>query len=266
MKTTRRVVALFVMFVVVCCLVMLPNVIVANATGLEDNLGSQSSSSNGDLFGDLKNQDIGESGDIGDILSGYQTMTTEQFSQASVWAAPVTNIIGYLMGILIVLTCTFVGLITALDLMYIAIPPVRNLLYKAGTDGTGAYTGGMGAGGYGMANYGNRGMGMTGVGGTSGGSMRPTQWVSDEAVSCAAMLGGSQQSMGMNNMGMNNMQQGEKPRVRSVIWVYFKKRAVFLVLLMVAILVLTSSRLMGTGVNLAQWALRIITMFNGKIS
>lgn len=269
MKIGKRIATLFMVFTMVCALIVMSGTMVANATGLEDDVfgqQQQNQDNSGGLFDDLKNQNTGDSEDIGDILSGYQPMTSDHLSQASMWASPITNIIGYAMGLIIIVTIMLVGLITALDLMYIAIPPVRNLLYKAGTDGTGAYTGGMGAGGYGMGSYGGRGMGAMGAGGASGGSWKPTQWVSDEAVSCAALLGGSQQSNNMGNMnGMMGANNQPNVRVKSVIWVYFKKRAVAIVLLMVAIMVLTSSALMGTGVNLAQWLLRIIMMFNGKL-
>lgn len=281
MKTYKRVASLLMAFLMAFTFVMMSGVVSVQADDLEDDLTSQQEATEGgdedDLFGDLKDQDIGDSEDVGDILAGHENMTSEQLAQASIWVSPVTNIIGYVMGVIIILMITLVGLITALDLLYIAVPPVRNILYKAGTDGTGAYTGGMGAGGYGMGGYGRQGygMGMMGAGGASGGSWKPTQFVSDEAVACAALLGGSQQSVNMSNgmggMGMNGMggpvQNGQVPmRMKSVIWVYIKKRAVFLVFLMVAVMVLTSSSLMGTGVNLAQWVLRIITMVNGSIS
>lgn len=284
MKTYKRVASLLMAFLMAFTLVMVPGVVSVKADDLEDDLTSQQDATEGgdedDLFGDLKDQDIGDSEDVGDILAGHENMTSEQLAQASIWVAPVTNIIGYVMGVIIILMMTLVGLITALDLLYIAVPPIRNILYKAGTDGTGAYTGGMGAGGYGMGGmggYGRRGygMGMMGAGGASGGSWKPTQFVSDEAVACAALLGGSQQSVNMSNgmggMGMNGMggpvQNEQVPmRMKSVIWVYLKKRAIFLVFLMVAVMVLTSSSLMGTGVNLAQWLLRIISMVNGSIS
>lgn len=276
MKTYKRVASLLMAFLMVFTFLMMSGVVSVQADDLEDDLTSQQEETEGEgeggLFGDLKDQDIGDSEDVGDILAGHENMTSEQLAQAGIWVSPVTNIIGYVMGVIIILMITLVGLITSLDLLYIAVPPVRNILYKAGTDGTGAYTGGMGAGGYGMGGYGRQGygMGMMGAGGASGGSWKPTQFVSDEAVACASLLGGSQQSVNMSN-GMGCMggpvQNGQVPmRMKSVIWVYIKKRAVFLVFLMVAVMVLTSSSLMGTGVNLAQWVLKIITMVNGSIS
>jgi hypothetical protein len=287
----NRSLSLVLVFVLVFALMIQPCTTVY-ATDIEDNINTQQGGGNsdGDLFGGLRDQDIGDSEDIADILGNQQTMTSDQLNQASKWAAPLTNIIGYIMGIIIIIMIALVGLITALDLMYIAIPPVRNLLYKAGTDGTGAYTGGMPGGGYGMGGMGmgRRGMGMMGMGamgagGAAAGTARPTQWVSDEAVACAALLGGSQQAVSngmggamggmgmgmgaMGGMGMPGAQPAQDPPpVKSVMWVYLKKRAVFLVLLMVAVMVLTSSAIMGTGINLAQWVLRIINMINGTLA
>lgn len=254
MKLFKRVTMVAVVFFISMAFLAIPMSTRVYATELEDNLsqqhGSQNSQSN-DFLGSIKNQDIGEADDIGDILGSQNIMTSEHLSQASIWAAPLTNLIGYVIGGIVTLTIILVGFLTAVDIFYISIPPVRNLLYKAGTDGTGAYQGGYGMGGM----------------SASGGTAKPTQWVSDEAVACAALLGGSSQSMNIGmNMGMGMGGNQPKPPVKSVIWVYIKKRSVFLVLLMVAILVLTSSALMGTGINLAQWLLKIIMMLNGSIA
>ena len=120
------------------------------------------------------------------------------------------------------------------------------------------------------------GMAM-GAGGAAQGSNKPTQWVSDEAVACAAMLGGSAQSaqggmmpgmgMGYGAMGaMGAQQQQGQMKTKSVIAMYFKKRLFFLILLAVCIIVLTSSAIMNCGVNLAEWFLKIVNMLNGKMS
>lgn len=222
--------------------------------------------------GILGNLPEGEEQDIGDILGNQPGMSPEQLQRASDTLSPVTNFIGYIVGILVVLAIAFVGVVTALDLLYIAVPFTRKFLYKAGTDGTGGFTGGYGAGGYGMRG----GMAM-GVGGATGATTKPTQWVSDEAVACAAMLGGSAQSvgsMGGAGMGMGGMGMGmggamagqqQNMTVKSVIWMYLKKRAFFLIILMVAIMVLTSSAILGTGINLAKWTVKIINSFNTKI-
>lgn len=255
-------------------LVMSLCVTVAFAADLDD-LG-QGSETEGSQTGVLGNLPDGEEQDIGDILSQQPGMTAEQLQKASDTLSPVTNFIGYIVGVLVILAIAFVGVVTALDIMYIAVPFTRKFLYKAGTDGTGGFTGGYGAGGYGMRG----GMAM-GVGGATGATTKPTQWVSDEAVACAAMLGGSAQSvgpmggagLGMGGYGMGGMggmggamaAQQQNITVKSVIWMYLKKRAFFLIVLMVAIMVLTSSAILGTGINLAKWSVKIINSFNTKI-
>ena len=105
--------------------------------------------------------------------------------------------------------------------------------------------------------------GMMGAGGASGGTQKPTQWISDEAVMCASLLGGSSQAQNPGMMG-GQMQQQSVP-MKSVIGTYFKKRIFFMVLLAICVIILTSSALLGTGVNLAQWGLKIINMMNGYI-
>ena len=120
------------------------------------------------------------------------------------------------------------------------------------------------AGGYGR---GMMGMGMAGAGGAAGGTNKPTQWVSDEAVQCAALMGGSAQAAnGAGGMygGMQGQAQ-QQQSTKSVIGTYFRKRIFLIILFVICTVILTSSALMGTGANLAQWGIRIINMVNGYI-
>lgn len=287
-RTSARAI-LFIMAVMVVSLVFtaisVPTIDVAYAENtLEDNVGGNGSSSSNsgssdssdgdDLFGGLKDQEIDpEDKGVSDWLKDQRGVNSKQLESATQTMSPITNIIGYITGGIIILTVVGVVAITALDLLYIAVPPTRNFLYKAGTDGTGGFTGGFGAGGYGRMG----GMAM-GAGGAAQGSNKPTQWVSDEAVACAAMLGGSAQSaqggmmpgMGVGGYGamgaMGAQQQQGQMKTKSVIAMYFKKRLFFLILLAVCISVLTSSAIMNCGVNLAEWFLKIVNMLNGKMS
>ena len=271
---------LFIMAVMVVSLVFtaisVPTIDVAYAENtLEDNVGGNSSSSSNsdssdgdDLFGGLRDQEIDpEDKGVSDWLKDQRGVNSKQLESATQTMSPITNIIGYITGGIIILTAVGVVAITALDLLYIAVPPTRNFLYKAGTDGTG----GFGAGGFGRMG----GMSM-GAGGAAQGTNKPTQWVSDEAVNCAAMLGGSAQSAqggmmpGMGGYGamgaMGAQQQQGQMKTKSVIAMYFKKRLFFLILLAICIIVLTSSAIMNCGVNLAEWFLKIVNMLNGKMS
>lgn len=245
--------------------------------GLEDNLNGQqatteSSDDDDDILSGIRDRELDENDQgIADWLKDRKGVTSEQLDSASKAMSPVTTIIGYVTGGILILTIAGVFAITALDLLYIAIPPVRNILYKAGTDGTGGFTGGFGAGGYGR---GMGGMAAMGAGGAAGGTKKPTQWVSDEAVACAALLGGSAQTAnggmpGMGGMGYGmgmQQQQQQQPTTRSVIAMYFRKRIFFMILLALCVIVLSSSALMDCGVNLAEWFLKIVDMINGNMS
>lgn len=232
---------------------------------LEDDLGgtpaqSNQSSQSNDISGALRDQQVSEDDQsVANWIKNQRGMTGEQLNKASQTLSPITNLLGYVVGGAVAIVFVAIFAITALDLVYISVPPVRNLLYKAGTDGTGAYTGGMPGGGY------QRGYGYGGAGGAAGGSAKPTQWISDEAVACAALVGGSSQSVG--NMGPAGGPGGNQQNVptKSVIAMYFKKRIVFMILLVVAAIVLTSSVLLGTGVNLAQWVLKLVSLLNSYI-
>lgn len=284
-RTTSILILSFITALVLFTVIKVPTINVVYA--LEDNVGSrvnvqqqpqtqpQTQQSQGLL------QEIADSNldprtqEVSDWFKDQGGVTAGQLQTASDIVSPITNIIGYAVGIIIVLTLAGVSLITALDLMYIGIPPIRNVLYKAGTDGTGGYTGGFGAGGYGRT---MGGMGAMGAGGAAGGTRKPTQWVSDEAVACASLLGGSAQTgnmmagpMGMGgHMGMGGMSMAQQAgqgnmTTKSVIGLYLKKRIFFLVLLAVCLIVLTSSIIMDCGINLATWFLKILNVINGRI-
>lgn len=232
------------------------------AESMEDLGSDESSDSNGNLSdGNISDDDKS----VGDFISGKRGMTGEQLDTASRKVSPITNIAGYFVGGAVAILFALVFVITALDLIYITVPPTRNVLYKAGTDGTGAMTGGMpGGGGYGMR--GGYGMQQVQMGGATGGTSKPTQWISDEAVQCAALLGGSAQSTPIG--GSLGAQQGQMPQnlpMKSVIKEYFKKRVFFMIFLALSVIVLTSSVLLGTGVNLAEWFLKILDGVNNSI-
>lgn len=253
-------------FMFICASVTAParQITVYAAEDLGDNLGTSEENSEGMMGGSVTEDDQ----EVGNWISNQRGMTGDQLNEASENLSFVTNFIGYVVGGIVILIFAGLFLITVLDLLYISFPPVRNLLYKAGTDGTGAYTGGGMAGGYGR---GMMGMGMAGAGGAAGGTNKPTQWVSDEAVQCAALMGGSAQAQnggGMMGGGMYGGMQGQAQQqmsTKSVIGTYFRKRIFFMILLVLCVIILTSSALLGTGVNLALWGARLIDMLNGYI-
>ena len=258
-----------------------PAITTVYAASLEDNIDgnatettapSNDSDSNGgnsagEMLNGIQSQTVSpEDKGVSDWLKNQKTMDPKHLEKASETMNPLVNLLGYVAGGIIVLTVAGVVVITALDLMYIAIPPIRNVLYKGGAAA--------GAGGMGM--HGRFGM----MGGGAQGGQQTRQWVSDEAIACAALLGGGAQAQGAMGGGMGMMggyggmggmqamgvNQQQAQSTKSVIGMYFKKRLFFLILLALCIIVLTSSALMNCGVNLAQWVLKIINMLNGKMS
>ena len=199
-----------------------------NVLALGDNVGGSSGS------GTTKDDQA-----FGNWIKNNRGMSSEQLQKASDTLAPFTNVIGYIVGGAVVLVFSGIFLITALDLVYLAIPPLRSVLYTSNNSGM--------------------------YGGNQGNTTK-RQWISDEAVACVGMLGGNAQQNGMPNPSLpgGNADNSQKsPKV--VIATYFKKRTVFMVILVICAIILTSSALLGTGVNLAMWGMRIINWLNSYI-
>ena len=151
-----------------------------------------------------------------------------------------------------------------LDLLYLAVPPIRNILCKEQPQAAGGMGGGMGMGGMGMGR-----MGM----GSMGGAPQPAQsgigrFVSDEAVAALSeatqqaqgAAGGMGGGMGMG-MGMGGGQQ--QPKTKSVIFSYAKKRAFALVMFAICVVLFTSTLFTDIGLYVGQW---IIDTFSGFFS
>ena len=248
------------------------------ANSLEDDVygGSQNpteATEDDNVLGGLQDSTLGaDDQGVSDWLKNQRNLEPGQLEKASETMSPIVNLLGYIAGGIIILTVAGVTVITALDLLYIAVPPVRNFLYKGGAEaGMAGGMPGMGMGGYGMRGR----MGM--AGGQQ--SVGTRQWVSDEAVACAALLGGGAQAQGgmmsggmmggygaMGGMAQMGANQQQAQSTKSVIGMYFKKRIFFMILLALCIIVLTSSAIMNCGVNLAEWFIKIVNMLNGKMS
>ena len=133
---------------------------------------------------------------------------------------------------------------------------------------------GMGMGGGFGGGYGRMGMG----GGMPGGQAAPQsglrrQWVSDEAVQAVQNAQPQQQAGGMGGMmggfgGMGGgMQQRQQPQpTRSVIATYFKSRIFFIVIFTIATIILTSSILTHSGINLAALLMKLLNKGNNMVS
>jgi len=240
---------------------------------LEDDLAGQQSSqqsqsSDGTFFDEIAKQEIGKDDkDFADWIGKQGGLSNEQMETASRTMSPVVNLIGYVTGAIIVLLMTGITLITALDLLYITVPPIRGLLYKGGQNGSQGGMPGATGGFGGLGGFGRR-YGAMGANGQPQGH-QSIQWISDEAIACVALLGGSAQTgtagMQTGAVGGMSMPNQQPQSTKSVIGTYFRKKLFFILLLAICLIVLTSSVVLDCGINLGQWVLKIISMFNGKL-
>ena len=223
------------------CFIALASPLTVFATSLDD-LSSGSKTNSGSQ--DYSNDNSSEDSSFADYLQGFTPIDDENMAQADALTSPMTNVIGTFTGVILALTTACLFAITALDLAYIVIPPLRQLLnpgYNASlqmstpTAGASSYGGmGMGMGGYG------RGMGM-GMGGVPMGGAQPQaqspveyglkrKWVSDEAefvvlnyqreknlalqsMGGAGAMGTPGMGMGMPGMGMGMPGAAPMPQV-----------------------------------------------------
>lgn len=173
---------------------------------------------------------------VGDIIRNHRGVTAEQMAIASNALSPFTNFCGALVGGAVAIIYAGVFVITAADLLYISLPPLRPLLLK-----------------------------------NQQGEGSKLQLISDEALSIVANGGnggGSSSGGGMMGSGMMDggfgaqPQSGGSSKGDSKLVAYFKARFLFMTFLVITTMVLTSSAIMGTGVNLAGWGLKLLQLFN----
>lgn len=197
------------------------SVLAGNLDGMESG-GTGSSSLNADDAA------------VGDIIRNHRGMTAEQMATASNALSPFTNFCGTVVGGAVALIYAGVFVITAADLLYISLPPLRPLLLK-----------------------------------NQQGEGSKLQLISDEALTIVANGGnGGGSSSGGDMMGGGfgaQPQSSGSGKSSSKIVAYFKARFLFMIFLVITTMVLTSSVIMGTGVNLAEWGLKLLQSFNDFI-
>lgn len=171
---------------------------------------------------------------VGDIIRNHRGMTAEQMATASDALSPFTNFCGTVVGGAVAIIYAGVFVITAADLLYISLPPLRPLLLK-----------------------------------NQQGEGSKLQLISDEALSIVANGGndgGSSSGGDMMGGGFGAQPQSSgSGKSSSKIVAYFKARFLFMIFLVITTMVLTSSVIMGTGVNLAEWGLKLLQSFNDFI-
>lgn len=180
------------------------------------------------------------------------------------------------IGFAILLAFAFVAMffITGLDLVYIAVPPVRRILMPEQAQSGGM--GGMGGMGGGFGGGFGGGMGGMGGGAPQQSSSGVGQWISDEAKAAVSESQPQQGGGGMGGFGggMGGFGGGfgggmggssEPPKAKTVILSYFKKRVVFLILFGVCALLLSTTLFTDIGINIGTWIMNRLLGINESI-
>lgn len=186
---------------------------------------------------------------LADYMRGYQPITEGNIQFANATMTPVVKVIGNISGCIMIFAIAAIFFTTALDLLYIAFPPIRAIL--------------------------NPTMGMPERG------LR-RKWVSDEVCRVVNIYGTAQQGpmmqggmgMGMpSGMGMGMPMQGgigmpqQQPQpMKIVIFEYLKVRAIFLVIFAIASTLLLSSIFTDCGINIAELIVKLMNKVNEGIN
>lgn len=207
-----------------------------------------------------------DSKSIADGLSqawGDLAVDNDDVASAASFTSPYVRGINFVIAAVCVIFGALLGLVTMLDLLYLAVPPIRKWLCAESAQ---PQSGGMGMGGMGMGMRGGYGMGgMGGMGAAQPSSTGIGRFVSDEAVAALAeATAGAQPQGGGMGMGMGMMggmgATAQPPKTKSVILTYAKKRAFALIAFFACIVLFTSTLFTDVGLYIGQW---IVTAVSG---
>lgn len=284
MKNKARFVAVLLSVMCIFAFVFPMMAFAAGGTSLDDLSGQSTEPSDTPSGGQDSGSTTTQSdsgGAIEDYLRGYTPVTGENMEQASAIASPIVNIIGTASGFIVMIASAGIFLITALDLLYIGMPPLRGLLNPAYASNSAQPAMGamppMGAG------FGRGGMfGGFGAQVNCGETGLRRRWISDEADFCVTnyALKPQQQGGGAGAMPVGGgfgavpgvppvPAMGGQPapmKAKSIILEYLKKRSFFLIIFATATVVLMSSVLTDCGLNLAQLLIRLINRGSNSLS
>lgn len=185
-----------------------------------------------------------DSNALSDYMRGYTPITEENMQFATTTMSPFVRLMGNITGCIVVFTMIGIFFVTALDLCYIAIPPIRSFLNPQSMPNVG-----MPIGGIGMPSMQNQ--------------STKRKWVSDEAVMVV-----NQNLMSAQPMpNMYSEPQPPQPQpVKIVIFEYFKKRVLFMIIFAIATTLLLSSIFTDCGLNIAELGVKVMNKLNGAIT
>ena len=194
-----------------------------------------------DSYGSNKSSYTSSDDAVGDFFNNITPITKDNMASAQAAMSPLMNGVGTFTGIIIALASVCLGLITALDLLYIAVPFVRPLLYSQGKQWVSDEC-------------------LACVGGNGGGSA-PSPAPAGMGGFNPGMGGGMPPAGGMPAPGGNS-----GGGVKYITLSYLKRRMVFIIAFVICTIVLTSSVLLKCGVNIAELILKIFGRLNGQMS
>lgn len=162
----------------------------------------------------------------------------ESMQKANTYLNPTARLLNTIMAIILGFTSLALFLISALDLLYIAFPPIRSLLNVQG------------------------GSTSSGIGASVGGSQTSSffsRWISDEAVASVVKAGSEQSSGGFM------VNSAQKPKTKSVIVGYLKKRSFFLIVFAICCILFSTTVFTDLGIKVGTWLLGVITGASNSI-
>ena len=189
---------------------------------------------------------------IVDNINANVAIDSEDMQKAGAVAAPIVNVIRWVISIILVVFPALLILNSLIDFLCITLSPLRRAVLAV--NGGGGSGGGMGGMGMGM------GMGgMSGGGQSSGGGICESiaKWASDEAV-CAVKETSGDSGGGMGGMGMGMSMGGMgggggSTSKKSTLITYFKKRTVSLVIAGVCLICFACTAFTDVGLELGSW-------------
>lgn len=200
---------------------------------------------------------------VADALKGQGGVTGENMKQAQYIAKPFADLIGNITGFILVILVVWQALQTTIDLFYYYVPISRNFLMPNANPQQGGMTTVVQQ----LATVSDDMIKALGQG-----SNQPQNQVQPGGMGMGGMqngmgMGGMQGGMGMQSgMGMGAQPQAQQPQQKNVITSYLKYRMVTLIFLTIAITVLVSSTVLtDTGLNLGAWIVQLLENLNGKV-
>lgn len=236
-----------VLVLIMICFICFSRASICFAANDLDGLGGNSQTTNSNQNYSSKNNNS-EDNAVSDYLKGRTPVTQENMKSANQLAGPIASAIGTATGFILIIVSSLIFFITALDLLYIGVPPLRNILNPVGAAPQGGAL----------------------IGGMEASPQPQTQarkWVSDEAIAAVALANPQASSSpigGSPFVGAGAPAPSQS--TKSVVFTYLKKRMFFIIVFTVCSIVLMSSVLTDCGINLSKLLLKVLMRLNGSMA